>query len=117
MCVPKRHRWSCYQTFSSAQRVKEAIEKGGAGEGLDEGLGLDGPCFNPNEDNVNFQDNEQAGRDDRWLLVWQHMARQAKASGGKIVQIVDRAADLSKMQQAEADFAEDLELAVIRREF
>ena len=52
--------------FSSAQRVKEAIEKGGAGEGLDEGLGQR-PVLHPNEDNVNFQDNELAI--DRWLLV------------------------------------------------
>ena len=32
------------------------------------------------DDNVNFQDNDQAARDARWLRVWQHMARQAKAS-------------------------------------
>ena len=38
------------------------------------------PCFNPNDDNVNFQDNDQAIHDGRWLLVWQQMARHTNAS-------------------------------------
>ena len=88
------------QSFEAARALKAAAESGEHGKA--------GPCFNPNEDNVNYEDNAQAARDDRWLLVWQHMARQAKASGGKVLQLVDPVEGLSRMQRAEEDFADDL---------
>jgi hypothetical protein len=90
--------------FAAAQRVKREVEDGTRGTA--------GPCFNPNEDNVNFQDNDQATRDGRWLLVWQQMARHAKASGGKVIQLLDKSMGLSDMQKAEASFAGDLGVCV-----
>ena len=94
-------------SFSAARRVKGEIEKGmRAGEPR--------PCFNPNEDNINFQDNDQAARDDRWLLLWQHMTRQAKASGGHVLQLLDKSRGLSTMQSAEADFAADIGVDVVQ---
>ena len=51
-------------SFEAARALKAAAESGEHGKA--------GPCFNPNEDNVNYEDNAQAARDDRWLLVWQH---------------------------------------------
>ena len=93
-------------SFGAARRVKREIESGLRGEPR--------PCFNPNEDNINYSDNDQASRNDRWLLVWQHMARQARASGGEIVQLVDESEGLSAMQTAEADFAADIGVSVAR---
>ena len=76
--------------------------------------GTAGPCFNPNEDNVNFQDNDQTIRDGRWLLVWRQMARHTKVSGGKVIQLLDESMGLSDMQKAEASFAGDLGVCVAR---
>ena len=67
---------------SEARRVKGEVESGARGAA--------GPCFNPNEDNVNYQENDQQLRNERWLRVWQHMARQAKTSRGKVIQLLDQ---------------------------
>ena len=89
-------------SFQAAQRVKGEVESGARGAA--------GPCFNPNEDNVNYQDNYQKVRNDRWLRVWQHMARQAKTSRGKVIQLLDEDLGLSEMQKAEAEFSDDIGL-------
>ena len=46
----------------AARRVKREIESGVRGAPR--------PCFSPNESNINYQDNDQKTRDDRWLRVW-----------------------------------------------
>ena len=93
-------------SFGSARRLKASVENGM--------YGARGPCFNPNEDNINYSNNDQHARDDRWLLVWQHMARQAKASEGHVIQIIDLGQGLSQMQVAEAAFASDIGLRIVR---
>ena len=93
-------------SFGAARLIKGEIESGARGQPR--------PCFNPNEDNINYQENDQAARNDRWLLVWQHMARQAAASGGEIVQLVDQSKGLSDMQTAEAEIAADIGVGVAR---
>ena len=94
---------------SGAKATKAEVEAGD--------FGPIGPCFNPNEDNVNFQpgDDDQADRDNRWLNVWTHMADAAAKSGGKAVQVYDEAQGLSQMQRAEATIAGYLGLRVERR--
>ena len=66
-------------SFSGAQQAKAKAERGEYGE-----LGP-GPCYNPNENNVNSSlevvnqrttnAEDQRSRDDRWLNVWAQMAR------------------------------------------
>ena len=63
---------------------------------------------------VNLDDNDQHARDDRWLLVWQLMAKAAAESGGAMVQVVDEAQGLSAMQKAEEGIAKLLGLRVVR---
>ena len=74
------------------------------------------PCFNPNTDNINYQEvtRDEQRRDERSLLFWQTVARQAKESGGVMVQVVDEALGLSAMQQAEERIAKLLELRCVR---
>ena len=80
-------------SVSAARRVKGEVESGARG--------AQGPCFNPDEDNIDFQNDDRTTRDDRWLLVWLHMAKHAKASGGEIIQIVDETKGLSNMKNFE----------------
>ena len=92
-------------SFSAARAAKAAAEVGE--------YGPPGPCFNPNEDNVNSQlevangaansAEDQKSRDDRWLNVWVKMARAAVMSGGVAIQVIDEGQGLSQMQQAEAE--------------
>ena len=102
-------------SYAHAANIKEDIE---AGRGERFGIADVGPTFNPNTDNVNLSEdaNDQKARDDRWLLVWQAMARQAKTSGGKMIQIVEKSKGLSQMQQAEENYAKLLGLEVHRVE-
>ena len=99
-----------------ARRIKNDVESGTFEDATSS------PCFNPNEDNVNFTkvvEGDQRARNDRWLRVWQHMTRQAnatKANGGRVIQLVDPTKGLSDMQVAEAEFADDLGVPLIRRE-
>lgn len=101
-------------SFSVARRVKQDVESGAFEDAAAS------PCFNPNEDNVNFtkESGDQKARDDRWLRVWQHMTRQAnatKANGGRVIQLVDPIKGLSAMQVAEAEFADDLGVPLVQK--
>ena len=105
-------------SFSGAQEAKAKAERGEYGE-----LGP-GPCYNPNENNVNSSlevvnqrttsAEDQRSRDDRWLNVWAQMARAAKASGGAAIRVLDESKGLSQMQRAEADIADDIGLRVVK---
>ena len=111
------HLFSCRfkePSFSRVASLKRDIESGRAGGIV--GSNMPAPCFSPNEDNVNYEafEDDRKARDDRWLLVWQTVARQAKESGGVMVQVVDEALGLSAMQQAEEGIAQLLELRCVR---
>eukprot|EP01048_Picozoa_sp_COSAG05_P010932 COSAG05_NODE_995_length_6259_cov_2.194805_1_plen_527_part_00 len=94
--------------------AKLCAAKAEAGE-----YGPPGPCYNPNENNVNFdvtnEVEDRSIRDARWLKVWAHVSRQAKASGGKAIQVFGEWYGLSGMQDAEADIAYDIGLPLVRQ--
>eukprot|EP01047_Picozoa_sp_COSAG01_P116444 COSAG01_NODE_45111_length_412_cov_1.319489_1_plen_136_part_11 len=79
------------------------------------------PCFNPNEDNINFallegEDQEdQASRDGRWLLVFKWCAKVAALTEGRMIQLRIPGFGLSPMQQAEQQIAEECGLFVEKR--
>eukprot|EP01047_Picozoa_sp_COSAG01_P031612 COSAG01_NODE_2250_length_8075_cov_16.059303_1_plen_722_part_00 len=76
------------------------------------------PCFNPNEDNVNFaqlQGEDQASRDGRWLLVFKWFAKVAAFTGGRMIQLKIPGFGLSPMQLAEEQIAAECGLFVEKR--
>jgi vacuolar protein 8 len=76
------------------------------------------PCFNPNEDNVNFsqlEGEDQASRDGRWLLVFKWCAKVAAFTGGRMIQLKIPGFGLSPMQQAEEQIADECGLFVEKR--
>eukprot|EP01047_Picozoa_sp_COSAG01_P021598 COSAG01_NODE_1257_length_11020_cov_5.619723_11_plen_643_part_00 len=76
------------------------------------------PCFNPNEDNVNFaqlEGEDQASRDGRWLLVFKWCAKVAAFTGGRMIQLKIPGFGLSPMQLAEEQIADECGLFVEKR--
>jgi len=96
----------------AGNRLKTDVESGGL---VSRGC-PPGPCFNPNVDNINYQVDhvyeDQAECDGRRMHVWMHVAGHAKASGGRVLQLVDANYGLSQLQRAEALHAEAIGLDV-----
>ena len=100
-----------------ARKVKQMIESG-QGKTLDPNIATMSPCYNPNEDNVNYVDSDEIKGDqevsnNRWLFVWEIMAQCAKTSGGRMLQLRDDTRGMSNMQHAEERLAQTNKLDIV----
>lgn len=94
-------------SFAMARYVKATVEA--AHEGV--------ACFNPNEDNLLFEDGRGETANAAWLKRWRNMLVSAKKTGGVVLQVLSEDEGLSDMQDAEVDMAGDKDVRVVQLRF
>ena len=89
--------------FVSAQEVKRALERQGAGTCV----------FDPNGDNAFLMEGQSESTNAIWLKNWRWALERARQTGGCCVQVVVKPG-LSMMQEAEAEMAAEKGVRVVR---